>query len=64
MSEGQTMHYDPINIVRRMLCDHEWEHVRNIHGDEINLACGKRSWWRCKKCGKYELRPYLYMEVS
>ncbi len=54
------MYYSPIKIVRRLLCRHEWEWLRNIYGDEINLAGGKRSWWRCKKCGKLRLSPHLY----
>lgn len=40
-------------------CEHDWEFVRNIYGDEINYCNGDRSWWRCKKCGKLEHRRYL-----
>ena len=49
-------------LIGRLLCRHEWVWVRNIHGDEINAAGGKRSWWRCRKCGKFKLRPELYYE--
>jgi len=43
-------------------CDHEYEHFRNIHGDEINAVSLKkvyRSWWHCKKCGKWQAREKL-----
>ena len=41
------------------ICEHDWEFVRNIYGDEINDCGGYRSVWRCKKCGKLEYRRYL-----
>ena len=44
---------------KRFFCNHEFEHVRNIHGDEINWCGGHRSIWRCKKCGCTEWRDYL-----
>ena len=40
-------------------CEHEYEFVRNIYGDEINWCGGYRSLWKCKKCGKLEYRTYL-----
>lgn len=40
-------------------CEHDYEFVRNIYGDEINFRNGNRSEWRCKKCGKIEYRRYL-----
>lgn len=40
-------------------CEHNYEFVRNIYGDEINFHGGCRSEWRCKKCGKIEYRKYL-----
>ncbi len=40
-------------------CEHEYEFVRNIYGDEINLCGGYRSIWKCKKCGKIEYRKNL-----
>lgn len=49
-----------MNIVKRLLCRHEYEFVRNIYGDEINHVGGNRSWWRCRKCGKMALDPHLY----
>ena len=37
----------------KLWCKHESQKfIRNIHGDEINLAGGKRSLWICNKCGK------------
>lgn len=40
-------------------CNHDWEFVRNIYGDEINFRNGNRSEWQCKKCGKIEWRKNL-----
>lgn len=48
-----------MNIIKRLFCTHEYEFVRNIYGDEINWAGGKRSWWRCRKCGKLIARKEL-----
>lgn len=45
-----------MRLIKRLLCKHEYEFLRNIYGDEINAAGGKRSWWRCRKCGKMQLR--------
>ena len=41
-------------LIKSTFCHHEWEWVRNIYGDEINAVGGRRSWWRCKKCGWLE----------
>ena len=49
-----------MNILRQIFCRHELEFVRNIYGDEINLVGGRRSWWRCKKCGRWIAKPHLY----
>ncbi|MBQ9317006.1 MAG: hypothetical protein IJ203_09300 [Atopobiaceae bacterium] len=49
-----------MNIIKRLLCKHEYEFVRNIYGDEVNHVGGCRSWWRCKKCGKRVLGRQLY----
>lgn len=38
-------------IAKVLLCHHEYEFYENIYGDQINLAGGKRSLWRCRKCG-------------
>lgn len=40
--------------------------VRNITGDKINMADGKRSVWKCPDCGKTILRskPFVQGEVS
>lgn len=51
-----------MNIIKRLFCKHDYEFVRNIHGDEIIAAGYRRSWWRCKKCGKMVLDPHLYLE--
>ena len=47
------------DFVKRKKCEHDYEFVRNIYGDEINWCEGYRSEWRCKKCGKIEYRKYL-----
>lgn len=53
-----------MSILKRIFCRHEYEFVRNIYGDEINHVGGRRSWWRCPKCGAYKLCDKLYKEVS
>ena len=51
-----------VDSIKRLFkkCDHDWEFVRNIYGDQINYCNGKRSKWKCKKCGKIEFRDDLY----
>lgn len=44
---------------KKYTCNHDWEHVRNLHGDEINSYNGVRSIWKCPKCGKYDFRYYI-----
>jgi len=41
-------------------CNHEYKFISNIYGDQINYYNGKRSIWKCKKCGKIEYRDELY----
>ena len=48
-----------VNFIKRLCCEHEYEFIRNIHGDEINWCGGHRSIWRCKKCGKRQYRDEL-----
>jgi hypothetical protein len=50
-----------IALIKR-LCHHEYVWVRNIYGDEINAVGGRRSLWRCKKCGKLLLSNALVDE--
>lgn len=45
--------------LKRLFCKHDYEFVRNIYGDEINHVGGRRSWWRCRKCGKWIARDKL-----
>ena len=45
--------------IKSLFCEHEYEFVRNIYGDEINACGGYRSIWKCKKCGKIEYRKNL-----
>lgn len=49
-----------MQFFRRLFCQHEFDFVRNIHGDEI-IECGwKRSIWKCRKCGKINLGDLLH----
>ena len=48
-------------LLKRLTCEHDYEFVRNIYGDEINHSGGYRSWWRCKKCGAMALDRDLYV---
>ena len=43
-------------------CDHDYQWVRNIYGDEIIYKDFNRSIWKCKKCGKIIYREKLYLE--
>jgi RNase P subunit RPR2 len=48
---------------KRLMCKHsDMQHVRNIHGDEINFRGGKRSVWQCANCGAIKLRDHLHYE--
>ena len=47
--------------IKSLFCEHEYEFVRNIYGDEINACGGYRSIWKCKKCGKIEYHKNLQM---
>lgn len=50
-------------IYNDITCKHEYEFVRNLHGDPIYMIYGwNRSEWRCKKCGNYKLMPDLHYE--
>lgn len=49
-------------FIKRLFCKHEYEFVRNIYGDEINMVNGRRSWWRCMKCGKWRAFKHLQPE--
>lgn len=49
-----------MKLIKRLFCDHDYVWDRNIHGGEIPIAGYKRSWWKCSKCGKMQLRDELY----
>ncbi len=53
-----------MGFLRRLFCKHDYEWASNVYGEEINMMGGKRSWWRCKRCGKYQLRDHLYEEAK
>lgn len=43
-----------MNWLRRLFCRHQGSNhafVRNLYGDQINAWGGKRSVWRCARCG-------------
>lgn len=42
-----------MKFLKRLFCEHDYEFVRNIYGDEIIEYGWDRSVWRCKHCGKY-----------
>ena len=46
--------------IQTFFCAHHFQWVRNIYGDEINTFGGKRSLWRCVKCGKATAQPSLF----
>ena len=46
--------------LKRLFCEHHYEWMRNIYGDEINLSGGKRSLWGCTKCDKVQARNELH----
>ncbi len=52
-----------INIIKSWFCKHEYEFIRNIHGDEINWCGGYRSIWICKKCGNIQYRNELELSL-
>ena len=45
-------------LLKMLFCKHEYEFDSNIYGDQINMY-GGRSWWKCKKCGKYKVEQEL-----
>jgi hypothetical protein len=49
-----------VKWVKRFFCAHHFEWIRNIYGDEINTVNGKRSLWRCVKCGKLHHDLFLF----
>jgi len=42
--------------LKMILCHHKYEYIRKIYGDEINTHNGKRTEYRCVKCGVYKWR--------
>ena len=51
-----------IKLIQKFRCIHDYKWVRNIYGDEINNLGGKRSVWKCLKCGKIQYRDELKPE--
>jgi len=53
-----------IYFIKSWFCKHEYKHIRNIYGDQINYCGGHRSLWECKKCHKLQYRDYLFTEEN
>lgn len=53
-----------MNWIKRIFCKHDYEFVRNIYGDEINNGAGKRSEWRCRKCGKTIYKNEIRLDLD
>lgn len=53
-----------ITKIKSLFCEHGYEFIRNVFGDEIIRLNGKRSIWKCKKCGKYHYSPFLEYEYK
>lgn len=49
-----------MKLLKRLFCKHDYEFIRNIHGDEIIFMGFKRSKWKCWKCGKIKLGDNYY----
>ncbi len=47
-----------MKLFKRLFCKHNYEHLRNAFGDEINY-CHCRSFYKCTKCGKIKKEQYL-----
>lgn len=46
--------------LRKLFCSHpNQDFLRNIYGDEIFHAGGKRSIWKCRDCDKLIYKPEL-----
>lgn len=49
-----------MNWLHRIFCRHSWRHHINLYGDQINSWGGKRSLWKCSRCGKFQARDSLH----
>lgn len=45
-----------MNILKMLICRHDFVFVRKLYGDEINAHNGKRLEYVCSKCGCYTWR--------
>lgn len=46
-------------FIKRLFCRHNYEHVRNIYGDEIIEVGWYRSVWKCAKCGEVKYKEHM-----
>jgi hypothetical protein len=54
-----------MNIFKIIFCRHkDLRFIGNIYGDLINECGGKRSAWKCKKCGWLVYKPNLVGNTS
>lgn len=51
-------------IWKQWWCKHDFQFVRNIHGEEIIFSSWHRSIWKCPKCLKRETRPQLHTIIE
>jgi hypothetical protein len=47
-------------MLKRLLCKHKYEWVRDIYGDEVRQSGWKRSIWQCSKCNKVKYMEDLH----
>ncbi len=49
-----------IRLIKRLFCNHDYDFLRPISGDEINWTGGMRSVFICLKCRKvvYSRHPH------
>lgn len=50
--------------IHQFACRHVFKWLRNIYDGEIIHHNGKRSIWRCDKCGKLQWRDQLHKKPT
>ena len=50
-------------LLKTLLCKHDYKFIRNIYSDEIVCLGWKRSEWKCSKCGNTKFEKE-YVENS
>lgn len=52
------------SFIKRLFCNHFYQHIRNIYGDEIIEYGWKRSIWECYHCNKIQYRDSIKNQVK